>query len=468
MEDFSISKTLGVTPAQPRVFLLRNHWACADTKVCTVNVGKTNKVCFRPMSDESEQVIIVGAGVIGLCAAWHCLKAGKSVTIVDRDSLDQTVRSGCSYGNAGMVVPSHFIPLAAPGIIGKGLKWLANPEGPFFIRPRASMDLVRWCKLFTTHATSKHVMESRELLRDLNLESRRLFNEMAREAGVTLTERGLLMLCQTDRGLDEEMEVAEMAKELGVSAEVCDAARLKEIDKGIQMDVKGGVWFKQDCHLDPAAFMDGLRARVLEMGAEIVENAEVTGLNHDDDGVVSLKGVMVPPGSQIVLACGTWTSELLKSIGKRLPMQAGKGYSLTLDSPRELPELCSILSEAKVAVTPINGQLRFAGTMEICGNDLSINPRRVHGMVRSACQYFPSYQEKDFQAIKPWAGLRPCSPDGLPYIGRVSGYTNLTVATGHSMMGVSMGPMTGRLVAEILGTEGPCLDIRKLDPMRFH
>lgn len=419
------------------------------------------------MDNESEQVIIVGAGVIGLCAAWHCLKAGKSVTVIDRDSVDQSARSGCSYGNAGMVVPSHFIPLAAPGIIGKGLKWLANPEGPFFIRPRASLDLIRWCKIFTTHATTKHVMQSRELLRDLNLESRRLFKEMAEEAGVSLTERGLLMLCQTDRGLDEEVEVAEMANELGISAEVCDRARLKEIDKGIQMDVKGGVWFKQDCHLDPSAFMDGLRARILEMGAEIVEGTEVTGLKSAGGGVVSLNGVAVPPASQIVLACGSWTGDLLKSIGKRLPMQAGKGYSLTLDSPRELPELCSILSEAKVAVTPINGQLRFAGTMEICGNDLSVNPRRVHGIVRSACQYFPSYGEEDFQDVRPWAGLRPCSPDGLPYIGRVSGYSNLTVATGHSMMGVSMGPMTGRLVAEILGATAPSLDISKLDPMRF-
>lgn len=419
------------------------------------------------MKNDSERVIIVGAGVIGLCAAWHCLKAGKSVTLIDRDSEKKSILTGCSYGNAGMVVPSHFIPLAAPGIIAKGIKWLANPEGPFFIRPRASLDLMRWCKIFTTHATTRHVMESRELLRDLNLESRRLFVEMAKEAGTQLTERGLLMLCQSAKGLDEEAEVAAMAHELGMKAEVCDPTRLRELDPSIEMDVKGGVWFQQDCHMDPADFMIGLRRRVLEMGAEIVEEAEVTGLHNEGGGTVSLQGVIVPPDSQIVLTCGTWTVDLLKSIGKRMPMQAGKGYSLTLDSPPELPEMCSILSEAKVAVTPMNGKLRFAGTMEVCGNDLSINPRRVHGIVRSACQYFPSFDENDFQEAEPWAGLRPCSPDGLPYIGRVAGFSNLTVATGHSMMGISMGPMTGRLVAEILGCAGTCLDIRKLDPLRF-
>lgn len=425
------------------------------------------------MQNESNEVIIVGAGVIGLCTAWHCLQAGKKVTIIDRDEAPNSQQPNdlsCSYGNAGMVVPSHFIPLAAPGIIGKGLKWLANPEGPFYIRPRASMDLIRWCKIFTTHATHKHVRESRELLRDLNLESRRLFVEMAEQAGCELSQRGLLMLCQTDKGLHEEADVAAMANELGVKAEVCDPRRIKELDDGIQMDVKGGIWFEQDCHLDPASFMDGMRKKLVAMGAEIISDTQVTGLQHDSGGQVSLQsigGIDVPANSQIVLCCGAWTSELLKTIGQRVPMQAGKGYSLTLKQPKELPRLCSILAEAKVAVTPMNGQLRFGGTMEVCGNDLSINPRRVHGIIRSACQYFPHYSEEDFVGTEPWAGLRPCSPDGLPYIGRISGYANLTVATGHSMMGISMGPMTGRLVAEILGQDGTCLDIRRLDPLRF-
>ena len=310
-------------------------------------------------------------------------------------------------------------------------------------------------------------MDSRELLRDLNLESRRLFVDIAKEAGVELTQRGLLMLCNTDKGLHEEAEVAAMANEIGVSAEICDPARLRELDGGIEMDVKGGVWFKQDCHMDPAGFVNGLRAKVIEMGAEIVEGAKVTGLRKEGGGMVSLVGVNTPPGQHIVLACGAWTSDLVKTIGARIPMQAGKGYSLTLDQPRELPELCSILSEAKVAVTPINGQLRFAGTMEVCGNDLSVNKRRVGGIIRSAQKYFPSYQDEDFAGVEPWAGLRPCSPDGLPYIGRISGYSNLTVATGHSMMGLSMGPVTGKLVSELLGAGEPCLDIRRLDPLRF-
>lgn len=416
------------------------------------------------MEYESDRVIVVGAGVIGLCSAYSLMKAGRPVTIIDRDGETKT---SCSYGNAGMVVPSHFIPLAAPGMISKGLKWLANPEGPFYIRPRFSLDLVRWCQLFASHATAQHVDASCELIRDMNVESRRLFNDLAKEVGVELTEKGLLMLCKSDKGLLEETEVAEMANRLGVDAEVCDPARLRELDSGIQMEVKGGVWFKNDCHMDPAAFVSGLRARVKAMGAEFVEGVKVTSLSKRSAGVVKLDGVETPPGQQIVLACGAWSGELMKSLGHRMPMQAGKGYSLTMGNPRELPELCSILCEAKVAVTPMGGQLRFGGTMEICGNDLSVNPRRVKGIVKSVSNYFPNYQESDFDGIEPWAGLRPCSPDGLPYIGRVTGYSNLTVASGHSMMGLSMGPVTGRLVAELLGSDNPCMDVRKLDPLRF-
>ena len=244
------------------------------------------------MNSDKDRVIIVGTGVIGLCSAWHCLQAGKAVTLVERDSDNQ---DGCSFGNAGMVVPSHFIPLAAPGMISKGIKMLANPEGPFYIRPRLSMDLLRWCKIFMTHCTQKHVAMHRELLRDLNVESRKMFNAMAADVGSELTEKGLLMLCNTDKGLAEEAEVAAMANELGVTAEVCDSARIKELDPGITMNVKGGIWFKNDCHMDPASFMKGLRAKVIEMGAEIIRNTEITGLRKNSDGSVSLKGFDTAP-----------------------------------------------------------------------------------------------------------------------------------------------------------------------------
>jgi D-amino-acid dehydrogenase len=155
-------------------------------------------------------------------------------------------------------------------------------------------------------------------------------------------------------------------------------------------------------------------------------------------------------GDEFVLAGGSWTPELMKKLGIHLPLQAGKGYSLTLPNPPELPQVCSIFVEAKVAITPMDGKLRFAGTMEVGGLDLSINPARVRGIVKSVHSYFPKFSEADFEGVKPWAGLRPVSPDGIPYLGRPDGIPNLIVASGHAMMGLSLGPVSGRLVADLL------------------
>jgi D-amino-acid dehydrogenase len=172
-------------------------------------------------------------------------------------------------------------------------------------------------------------------------------------------------------------------------------------------------------------------------------------------------------GGKFVIAGGAWTAELLRSVGMKLPLQAGKGYSLTVDAPPELPELCSIFAEAKVAVTPMGGNLRFGGTMEVGACDRSINPARVRGIVKSVNTYFPEFSEKDFDAVQAWAGLRPVSPDGIPYVGGVPAAGNLLVATGHAMMGLSLAPVTGRIIGDLLADESPFRSISGMAPSRF-
>lgn len=417
------------------------------------------------MPDSTKQVVVVGGGVVGLCAAYYALRAGLSVTVLDRDGRRE---QNCSVGNAGMIVPSHFIPLAAPGMLAKGLRWMFDRESPFFVRPRWSPALARWGWLFQRHATARHVAASRELLRDLNLESRRLFHELADEGDFGLVARGLVVLCESQKGLDEEAEVAAEAREIGVSAEVLDAAGVARLDPGIETRVTGGVHFAQDCHLDPARLMALLRRRVEELGGSIEEGVAIDQVEVATGRVraVSGGGRRFEAG-RFVIAGGSWSGQLLRRLGLRLPLQAGKGYSLTLADPPQMPRICSILSEAKVAVTPMGGVLRFAGTMEIGGLDLGIDPARVHGIVKSVPRYFPGFTEADFDGVEPWAGLRPVSPDGLPYIGRVDGLDNLVVATGHAMMGLSLGPVTGRLVTDLLIGEEPFRPIEGLVVGRF-
>ncbi|MEY3894696.1 MAG: hypothetical protein RLZZ214_215 [Verrucomicrobiota bacterium] len=412
-----------------------------------------------------DRVVIVGGGVIGLCSAYYALKRGFPVTVIEREAAGG---DNCSMGNAGMIVPSHFTPLAAPGMISKGLRWMFNPESPFYVRPRVNLELMRWGWLFYRHSTTRHVAESRELLRDLNLESRRLFAELAEEGDFGLAKRGLLMLCKTAKGLDEEAEVAHAANEIGLKAEVIDAAAAAKLDPAVTMDVAGAVYFPEDCHLDPARFMAVMRRRVSELGGEFASGVEIDRIEVRSGRIVSVSGNGRKfEGGRFVLAGGSWTPKLLTGIGVKLPLQAGKGYSLTLPAPPELPRLCSIFAEAKVAITPMGGSLRFGGTMEVGGLDLSINPARVRGIVKSVHAYFPEFSERDFEGVQPWAGLRPVSPDGIPYLGNVRGLSNLLVATGHAMMGLSLAPVTGRLVADLLAGDPPFRPIDAMDAGRF-
>ena len=414
---------------------------------------------------KSDQVVIVGGGVIGLCSAYYALKRGFAVTVIERGEAGG---DNCSMGNAGMIVPSHFTPLAAPGMIAKGLRWMFNAESPFYVRPRPNLDLMRWGWLFYRSSNERHVANSRELLRDLNMESRRLFSELSGEGDFGLVKSGLLMLCKSAKGLEEEAEVAEAAHEIGLRAEVIDSAAAAKLDPGITMNVEGAVYFPDDCHLEPERFVASMRRRVIEMGGRIECGIEVEKIETRAGQVVALTGGGRRfEGEKFVIAGGSWTPKLLETIGVKLPMQAGKGYSLTLPSPPELPQLCSIFAEAKVAITPMGNSLRFGGTMEVGGLDLSINPARVRGIVKSVHAYFPQFSEKDFEGVQPWAGLRPVSPDGIPYLGKAGGYNNLIVASGHAMMGLSLAPVSGRLVADLLAGEKSFRSIDATSPGRF-
>ncbi len=411
----------------------------------------------------SKHILITGGGVIGLCAAYYCQQRGHRVTIIDRKPQQ---RDGCSYGNAGMVVPSHFIPLAAPGMVALGLKWMWNPESPFYIKPRFSWELLTWAWRFWRASTKRHVNQCAPLLRDLNFQSRELYEELASQGHeFSLVTKGLVMLCKEQHTLEEEGHLAEKARALGVPAEVLDAKAMAALEPDVTMAVAGGVYFPKDCHLSPDRFMASLEASLAKGGAEFHWDTEVLGFVREGSRIAAVKtsrGEL--PADEIVVAGGSWSPLQARELDLRLPMQAGKGYSLTVTKPRQLPHICSIFTEARVAVTPMDGTLRFGGTMEIAGLNEDITSRRVQGIIKAAPKYYPAFKEEDFTGIQPWRGLRPCSPDGMPYMGRTSRWGNVIIATGHSMMGLSLGPVSGRMVAQCVdGEDLPAL----LSPDRY-
>jgi len=233
------------------------------------------------------------------------------------------------------------------------------------------------------------------------------------------------------------------------------------------MDVAGAVYYPKDCHLVPERFLAGLTRRCMQHGVEFRWNTEATGWRTSGSRVVSAVTTAGELGAEeFVLCAGSWSPGIVHGLGLRIPLQAGKGYSLTLRRPRQLPAICAIFSEARIAVTPMDGALRFGGTMEIAGLNQNINPVRVRGIIDAVPRYYPDFRVEDFMGIQPWRGLRPCSPDGLPYLGRTARFANLTIATGHAMMGLSLGPITGRLVSEILSGEQTSFDLSQCSPDR--
>lgn len=423
----------------------------------------------------SRHAVVVGAGIVGLCAARELRRRGFEVTIVERDPGGH---AGASHGNAGIIVPSHFVPLAAPGVVTQALRWMLDPTSPFYVRPRPSLELLAWGWRFWRSATAEHVRRAAPLLLELNLASRRLYDELVAELGadVGFTRRGLLMLCRTERGLEEEAAMAARARELGLDARVLDAAAVRAMERDAELDVVGAVHVAEDAHLDPAALMRALRVRLEREGARFVVGAEVVALREERGAVtVALRrdgardeGVRVDAvrADAVVLAGGSWSAPLGLELGLRLLLQPGKGYALTLERPSQFLRTAAILVEARASATLVGDRFRIGGTMEIAGFDPRMNPARFEGIKRSALRYFPRLERAELDAATPWMGFRPVTPDGLPYLGRAPRHPRVVVAAGHAMMGLSLGPVTGRLVAELVAGEVPSVELGLLDPAR--
>jgi D-amino-acid dehydrogenase len=414
-----------------------------------------------------KRVIVLGGGVIGLCSAYGLQQRGHEVVVLDRSPQK---RDGCSFGNAGLIVPSHFVPLAAPGMIALGLKWLGHPESPFALRPRPSSAMLRWGWEFWRACAKDRADRAAPVLRDLNMASRQIYEEWADAWGneFGLAREGLLMLCRSEHALAEEAGLVRKAADLGMPAEVLDSRGLASLDPSLQMNVAGGVFFPRDCHLSPARLLAGLERRILDGGGRIVWNADVQSPRVSGGGLTAVETTQGTfAGDEFVLAGGVWSDKFAEAVGLRLPLLAGKGYSLTLSAPRVKPRISLILVEARVAITPMGETLRFGGTMELGAADERVNPRRVRGIVKSIPSYLPDFREDDFAGVTPWSGLRPCSPDGLPYLGRTSRCRNLVVACGHAMMGLSLGPVTGQVVSQLISGEATPLAHPLLSPDRY-
>ncbi|MBL8049228.1 MAG: FAD-binding oxidoreductase [Chthonomonas sp.] len=402
-----------------------------------------------------KHVAIVGGGIIGRCIARVASESHR-VTLIDAEPADHR---GCSWGNSGYLVPSHFSPLASPGMLLAGLRMLPHRDSPFGIHQPMRGEMLSWLLRFARHCTKRHVAATHQLILDLNLRSQRLYREWAQGwPDAKISEAGLLLGCERWDTLDHETESVKVAKNLGLEAEVLSDHETQE-RFGQRVSSVGGVFFKCDSHLNPGDVLAALDADLAARGVTRLQS-RVTRLDEID-------------ADQIVIAAGAESSALTRSFGLKMPLIGGKGYSLIVPV-EEPPTTPLIMVEGRTAITPMAGAVRIAGTMELGAEAAGINPARWEGVLSTARRTLPdlapqiiAFAESDAGKERVWSGLRPCSPDGLPYIGRVRTDPRVIIATGHAMMGMSLGPITGHLVGQLLRDETTDLSLIPLDPHRF-
>ena len=411
-------------------------------------------------------VLIIGAGAVGVCSAYYTAQKGLRVTLLDKSE----VCSGGSYGNAGMIVPSHCVPLAAPTTLRGAWKKIFTPNGPIYLKPRLDRELFAWVWKFRRACTMEHVRRAMPVLRQMSLASIELFENLARHEDLAFgfEKTGYLRLYKTTKGLREGAEELELARSAGVEGELLNVGQIQKMVPEIRLDVLGGISYPEDAHLVPAQFVRGLADHLVRKGVQILSFTEVFDFETSGRTITRVKttrGEFTP--REIVLSAGSWVPELARNLGLKLPIQGAKGYSFTFKKPSGWTSIHLSLGEAGVAVTVMGDSLRISGTFAVVGLDLSWNKIRMMAMLDEAPSYLPDLQTKNLELVEVWRGLRPCTPDGLPFLGRSDKYENLIVAAGHAIVGVSLSPITGKLVSQLLVGEESSLDLDAFSTNRF-
>ncbi|SFB86595.1 D-amino-acid dehydrogenase [Algibacter lectus] len=412
----------------------------------------------------SKNIIVIGGGIIGLCSAYYLQKEGHQVTVIDKSDFT----SGASFVNAGYITPSHFIPLAAPGMITKGIKWMFNSESPFYVKPRLDLDFLKWTWAFKKSATAAKVEQSIKPIKDINLFSRDLYETMKKSTDFNFhyEQKGLLMCYKSDEVGEEEWEIGERGIKEGLKVENLSSEAANKLEPKAGLNVKGAVYYHSDAHMTPNHFMPEMINYLKSEGVVFFPNEKVLDIEMSNESISKvITDKQVLTCDEVVLAAGSWSPLMTKKLGLKIPIQAGKGYRINVNRETNI-SIPAILCEAKVAVTPMDGFTRFAGTMEVAGINHSINPNRVNAIAKAAKSYYNNLEISENEKMYASCGLRPCSPDGLPYIGKSSKCKNLTIATGHAMMGWSLGPATGKLVSEIISNKKTALDLSPFHPDR--
>lgn len=416
------------------------------------------------MSARDADVLILGGGVIGLACAHYLLAAGRTVEIVDQ----ATVGAGASHGNCGTLTPSHAPPLAMPGMIGKALRMMFEADAPFHIKPRLDFALLHWMLRFAARCNWTDFRRAIPVRAGLLMRSRELIEALvaAERLDCGFEALGTLSVYRDAASLERMQPSLERLREVGMPFDLMDGAAACRLEPALDEHIAGAIHYPRDAHLRPGRFVVELARRVRERGGTIREGERVSDFRTDGDRVTAvITGVAERRAREIVLALGAWSPALGRELGIAIPVQPGKGYSITYERPAVCPRIPLTLKERSVCVTAWADGYRLGSTMEFAGYDSSLNRHRLDALVRGASEYL--IEAEGPRRVEEWYGWRPMTWDDLPIIGRAPRYANLTLATGHGMLGVTLSAITGLLVSEIVCGRPPSVDPTPYLPSRF-
>lgn len=407
--------------------------------------------------------VVIGAGVVGLACAIELRRRGADVTLVERS----VPGAGASAGNAGWITPVFATPLPAPGVVLTSIKWMLQPDSPLFIKPRLDLGLVRWLWSFWRHANAKDFERGTHAYAAFASHAMADFDALvANGVTIRIEARGSLFLFTTPAGAEHLRHEVELMREFGYGpVELLGPKDAHDLEPAIASGVAGGIFVPQERYVRPEALVAALVQSATDLGVDLRTTTPVTDLRAEGDRVVAAH---TPDGlltaDEFVVAAGAWSQPILQTVGVRVPIEAGRGYGITVAAPSIPLQRATYLAESRIACTPFDGALRLAGTMEFSGLNAPPQPRRFDAIRRGADKYVRGWRGG---AEVEWAGPRPVTPDGLPVIGRTALYRNLSVASGHAMLGVTLAPSTALAIADLL-CDGPSrYDISAFAPGRF-
>lgn len=410
--------------------------------------------------------VVIGGGAVGLLSAYELHRRGVDVTVIDKGDFGQA----CSAGNAGWVTPSLSDPVPAPGLVATSIKWMLNRDSPLYIRPSSIPSMAPWLLQFWRNCNEEAFHQGMSATARFAMPTMQLYDALL-ENGVEfeMHQTGLLLAAMNPRYLEHLAEGLEVMRQFGYEEpQRLSGNELHDFEPGLTDAIVAGLWVREERHVRPETLTSGLVKWLTARGVTLMPGVEVTGIRRKGWSVSHVETVNgTLEADSVLIAAGAWSGKVaqLTGTGLNLPMQAGKGYNVTVQNPTLALNHATYFSEVRVACSPFDRALRVSGTMELSGINTQLDPRRIEAIRRGADRCLREWSRGTGETT--WVGMRPMLPDGLPAIGRAPGFDNLFLATGHAMLGITLGPATAAAIADLMTSQGDARDLTAFDPGRF-